>query len=213
MYRIEYLNKDVKFAVPWDIYKEGFEKNPVLKGAMKNYYQPRHKPATTQGEKNEVTAHRDQVISGFKDLVDECRSCYKSFRFFETTLTVYADNSSAETRECSICLEDDLPLSNLVVTPCAHVFCKDCARDQAAQFHKCGICNQKLEVADLHNLEMVVKDKTEAEKKREELKNPKQNAASGMNENDKASDADMKKALADATKALKDDEEGVSSVF
>jgi len=76
-----------------------------------------------------------------------------SLEFFCRTVTTLADDSSPEVRSCSVCLEEGLLLTRLVLTPCAHTFCFDCLRDTIEKCGFCSICRQPLSSKDIQPLE------------------------------------------------------------
>merc|ERR1711871_856338 len=46
-------------------------------------------------------------------------------------------------------MEDNLPLTKLAVTPCAHTFCTSCLQLTAKQMKSCSICRQPLSEKDV----------------------------------------------------------------
>ena len=58
----------------------------------------------------------------------------------------------SDVRECSICLEDDLELNELAITPCAHVFCVTCLRDSVRKDRKCALCREPVSENDVKPL-------------------------------------------------------------
>jgi len=73
-----------------------------------------------------------------------------SFEFFKRMVKSLADNADPEARTCSVCMEDDLPLDRLAITPCAHSFCTECLRATVEKFKACSICRQTLSLKDIH---------------------------------------------------------------
>ena len=47
----------------------------------------------------------------------------------------------SESRECVVCMEEDIPLADLCVLPCAHAMCMTCAKDVIKQT---GLCPTSL---------------------------------------------------------------------
>eukprot|EP00927_Polykrikos_kofoidii_P076842 TRINITY_DN73869_c0_g1_i1.p1 TRINITY_DN73869_c0_g1~~TRINITY_DN73869_c0_g1_i1.p1 ORF type:complete len:1614 (+),score=250.98 TRINITY_DN73869_c0_g1_i1:97-4938(+) len=95
------------------------------------------------------------------------QSAFDACNFFQKTLALFRSSASAEIRCCSICMVDDLKLSELSITPCAHVFCTDCAKESAEVHQKCAMCTRPLKVQDLQNLALEIRDHEEDEKKQE----------------------------------------------
>lgn len=79
-----------------------------------------------------------------RDRVQELRSAIRSKVFFARTVAALVENGARQARSCSVCLDDDLPLARLAITPCAHTYCVDCLRLTVAKFHQCSICRQRL---------------------------------------------------------------------
>jgi len=69
-------------------------------------------------------------------------------------MATLAQNQSAENRSCTVCLEEDLPLTRLAITPCAHMFCVECLKMTISMFSSCSICRQPLTMKDIRPLEM-----------------------------------------------------------
>lgn len=78
----------------------------------------------------------------------ELRDSFGSLQFYRQALAALTSDSTVrdvEARSCSICLEDDLPLARLAITPCAHTFCLPCAQS----LQSCAICRQPLSKKDI----------------------------------------------------------------
>jgi hypothetical protein len=81
----------------------------------------------------------------------ELRDAFASQEFFQRTLAVLVESSpgSAEARSCSICLEENLPVVRMAITPCAHTFCLDCLRETTARSKNCATCRHPLSEKDI----------------------------------------------------------------
>jgi len=77
-----------------------------------------------------------------EELLQELVLALKSFDFFSRTVRLLKEDPKE--RCCLVCLEEDLPLPRLAITPCAHIFCHDCLRAQVAKFGACSVCRTKL---------------------------------------------------------------------
>lgn len=69
--------------------------------------------------------------------------------FFKRTLQVLAQDDSPEARTCTVCLEENLALDKIAITPCAHSFCIDCLKATIEKFGHCSICRRNLSNADV----------------------------------------------------------------
>eukprot|EP00434_Breviolum_minutum_P001498 symbB.v1.2.001321.t1/scaffold57.1/size370615/30 len=74
-----------------------------------------------------------------------------SMDFFRRTVAALA-TGKPEDRNCSVCMEEDLPLQKLAITPCAHTFCLGCLKDIVAKFSKCSLCQRPLHAKDVRPL-------------------------------------------------------------
>ncbi|CAJ1340948.1 unnamed protein product [Effrenium voratum] len=74
-----------------------------------------------------------------------------SMDFFRRTVAAMA-KGKPEDRSCSVCMEDDLPLQKLAITPCAHTFCIACLRETVDKFSKCSLCQRPLSQKDVRAL-------------------------------------------------------------
>merc|ERR1712207_21768 len=79
----------------------------------------------------------------------ELREAIASLDFFRQTLAALQEGSQPGARSCSICLEDDLPLTRFAITPCAHTFCIGCLSVTTEKFKSCSICRQPLDLKDI----------------------------------------------------------------
>jgi len=75
--------------------------------------------------------------------------------FFQRTLQLIGDieggGESCEARTCSICMDDDVPMRRLIITTCAHIFCRDCMstlQQREQQRLSCPLCRGKLRASD-----------------------------------------------------------------
>eukprot|EP00928_Gymnodinium_smaydae_P079803 TRINITY_DN6364_c0_g3_i1.p1 TRINITY_DN6364_c0_g3~~TRINITY_DN6364_c0_g3_i1.p1 ORF type:complete len:1313 (-),score=127.43 TRINITY_DN6364_c0_g3_i1:116-4054(-) len=71
----------------------------------------------------------------------------RSSSFFEKALAATQGDGSAEHRTCNICLDEDIPLEELSITVCAHVFHTSCLREVVANFNSCPTCRRRLDSA------------------------------------------------------------------
>jgi len=81
--------------------------------------------------------------------LQELRDATSSLGFFTRTVKALQHGSSGEARSCSVCLEEDLPLSKLAITKCAHTFCLECLRMTVQKFKHCSICRGDLSLKDI----------------------------------------------------------------
>jgi len=79
----------------------------------------------------------------------ELRDAKASQEFFRRTVNALQEEGNTEARTCSVCLEDNLPLSKLAITKCAHTFCIGCLTETVKTFQSCSICRQALTAADI----------------------------------------------------------------
>jgi len=72
-----------------------------------------------------------------------------SWKFLETTLDVL--QKKKELRTCIICYAEDLDLSKLVLTTCAHVYCMECVTElkNHSGFKQCSFCRHPLGEKDV----------------------------------------------------------------
>mmetsp|Transcript_1388 Transcript_1388/g.3013 ORF Transcript_1388/g.3013 Transcript_1388/m.3013 type:complete len:1237 (-) Transcript_1388:388-4098(-) len=80
--------------------------------------------------------------------VTALRTALASLDFFQQAL-----KAVSETRSCSICLDDEVPLSRWAITPCAHTFCIDCLTATVKQYGTCSICRRALKTKDIRPIE------------------------------------------------------------
>jgi len=80
----------------------------------------------------------------------ELHEASASMDFFRRTVQALAkDGGPPEERSCSVCMEDDLPVAKLAITPCAHTFCLDCLKATVEKFSACSICRRQLSAKDV----------------------------------------------------------------
>jgi len=68
-------------------------------------------------------------LTRFTNAVRQAALKAKPWRHYQSVMKVFLEEESdenAEARSCSICLEEDIPLTRLCLTPCSHLFCVDC---------------------------------------------------------------------------------------
>jgi len=75
-----------------------------------------------------------------------------SMEFFRRTVATLAHDDSSQARNCSVCLEEDIPLDKLAITPCAHTFCSACLEATVRRFKSCSICRRQLSTDDIRLL-------------------------------------------------------------
>ncbi|CAE7453839.1 Ttf2 [Symbiodinium natans] len=74
-----------------------------------------------------------------------------SMDFFRRTVAALG-GTKPEDRSCSVCLEDNLPVQKMAITPCAHAFCISCLREAVEKFAKCSLCQRNLSLRDVQPL-------------------------------------------------------------
>jgi len=84
--------------------------------------------------------------------VRDLKDAMASLEFFQRTVAALAQGESPDSRSCCVCLEDDLALEKIAITPCAHTFCIDCLRLTVRQQKQCSICRQVLAEKDIRPL-------------------------------------------------------------
>lgn len=92
------------------------------------------------------------IASLYKDVIvqlEGLRDAIASEDFFKRMMAAISANTSSEARSCSVCMDEDIPLDRLAITPCAHTFCVDCLRLTQKKFKECSICRQPLNVSDI----------------------------------------------------------------
>mmetsp|Transcript_87401 Transcript_87401/g.280337 ORF Transcript_87401/g.280337 Transcript_87401/m.280337 type:complete len:1001 (-) Transcript_87401:1164-4166(-) len=99
-------------------------------------------------ELDEVESQALAVVqSQFDKVVDAFASASRSQSFFAKVLAAMRGEGSEEHRDCSVCLDDDIPCEQLSITACAHVFHTACIRDVVATLGTCPECRQTLDLA------------------------------------------------------------------
>ncbi|CAK0829206.1 unnamed protein product, partial [Prorocentrum cordatum] len=91
-------------------------------------------------------------------LVERLRTAVEQQMFLQRTLALLSDDSDVKSRSCSICYDEGLKLEELGITPCAHVFCLNCLREQITRLGKCGICRHELKPEDARPLRREIQD-------------------------------------------------------
>jgi len=90
----------------------------------------------------------------------ELHEAGSSMDFFKRTVAALA-KGKPEDRICNVCMEEDLPLARLAITPCAHAFCIGCLRESVAKFSKCSLCQRPLQQKDVRPLVSELEEKCE----------------------------------------------------
>eukprot|EP00930_Biecheleria_cincta_P032620 TRINITY_DN22621_c0_g1_i1.p1 TRINITY_DN22621_c0_g1~~TRINITY_DN22621_c0_g1_i1.p1 ORF type:complete len:1349 (+),score=265.47 TRINITY_DN22621_c0_g1_i1:55-4101(+) len=92
---------------------------------------------------------RAQAVEQAQNL-RELHEASASMDFFRRTVQALAkDGGPPEERSCSVCMEEDLPLAKLAITPCAHTFCLECLKATVEKFSACSICRRQLSSKDV----------------------------------------------------------------
>lgn len=107
-------------------------------------------------ELTDVKEREKRVLE--EKLVQRCqelKDSYACYAFFQTQVTAAAGEAGAE-QECPICMED-FQNKDMVITQCAHVYCKKCADDFMKQPSKeCPNCRAPLQNKDIYALEVAI---------------------------------------------------------
>jgi len=82
----------------------------------------------------------------------EMSKALTSLEFFRRTVATLVQDDSSQARSCSVCLEEDIPLNKLAITPCAHTFCNECLEVSVQKFRCCSICRRQLSTDDIRLL-------------------------------------------------------------
>lgn len=70
------------------------------------------------------------------DLVKQIPPAWKPYYHYRTVMETFQKESEIE---CAICMED-FELSSVCVTPCAHIFCRDCLTEAVRSRGECPLC-------------------------------------------------------------------------
>lgn len=97
--------------------------------------------------------------------LQELLEASSSMEFFSRTVSTLARGDQREARNCSICFGEDLPLSQLAITPCAHTFCLPCLQAVVGKLGRCSLCNQPLTQKDVRPLAQEIPFVEAADKK------------------------------------------------
>ncbi|CAD7941861.1 unnamed protein product [Amoebophrya sp. A25] len=126
------------------------EPKEVVEKSHKSY--PEYQATTLQMQ--HLTKVKDQILSLFMQDFNALREASNVFAFFKKTLKIFGKGSeSPDDRKCVLCMEEDLPVSNLSITSCGHVFCVECIHQQMrANHNKCGLCRKPLRDKDIYSL-------------------------------------------------------------
>jgi len=103
-----------------------------------------------QMTKSDLDAMVGSIVGDQRKNLDELRDARASLEFFERMVSVMRENTDPEARSCSVCMEDDISLDKLAITPCAHAFCIDCLKATVGKYKSCSICRQPLTLKDIH---------------------------------------------------------------
>eukprot|EP00392_Amoebophrya_sp_AT5.2_P013519 g13643.t1 len=102
---------------------------------------------------------RERMVNTFNREFENLREATNVFAFFKKTLQIYggaggaAESGGDSGRSCVLCMEDELPVSNLSITSCGHVFCVECIhRQMRAEHMLCGLCRKPLQQKDIYSL-------------------------------------------------------------
>lgn len=96
-----------------------------------------------------LSAIADEQVCQQDANLNELGSAMASEDFFRRAVSALVENAGSDSRTCSVCLEDNLELSRMAITPCAHSFCMDCLRLTVRQFKQCSICRRALKEDDI----------------------------------------------------------------
>lgn len=95
-----------------------------------------------------TVAAEEEARKAFLRAVEQLDSAQRSLRFFECTLEAMRGDGSAESRSCTICLEEDVPPTLLSITVCGHVGHSSCMEEVLRNFKQCPVCRQRLGVPE-----------------------------------------------------------------
>jgi len=94
---------------------------------------------------------KDPMLYVLRKLVELLNDAHQSLLFFQRQLRSL---SEASERECSICLEDNVPLSEFCMLPCAHSFHGRCVRDCLEVNAFCPQCRAPVQIQDIRALQL-----------------------------------------------------------
>ena len=78
---------------------------------------------------------------------------FQEFQFFNKTLHIFGQrHTTAAERSCPVCYQEDIPVTQLAITPCAHVYCISCLKTTVELRQKCALCRQPVEEKDIHEV-------------------------------------------------------------
>eukprot|EP00930_Biecheleria_cincta_P090941 TRINITY_DN8043_c0_g1_i4.p1 TRINITY_DN8043_c0_g1~~TRINITY_DN8043_c0_g1_i4.p1 ORF type:complete len:399 (-),score=60.07 TRINITY_DN8043_c0_g1_i4:127-1323(-) len=95
-----------------------------------------------------LVAEHAKEMANHVEMLHEATASLDFFRRVVSSLTESSE-ASTEARSCSVCLDEDLPLAKLAITPCAHTFCLSCLRAIVAEKGECSVCRFKLKSQDI----------------------------------------------------------------
>lgn len=124
---------------------------PIAKGAgyASQWSLFRQKPPPDVDVQSLLKGQAQEQTENLKELTE----AVGSLAFFQRTVAALAKDDSAEQRTCTVCLEEDIPLSRLAITPCAHTFCVGCLEMTIEKFKSCSICRAPLTKKDVRPLQ------------------------------------------------------------
>lgn len=97
-------------------------------------------------EKNQVDVSSKEGAKKFASLVERITSTKRELAILNSTLAYFRSlvpQIAQSTNEpCTICMED---ITQLTMTPCGHIFCKECILAAIARQSVCPLCRAKVE--------------------------------------------------------------------
>lgn len=91
-----------------------------------------------------------EILAGPKGFLPEYQSAVKSNLFLQAQLQLL-DNEGA-LQQCAFCLDENVSITALAITPCAHVFHRDCLKEAIRTNNLCPMCRCQVLPAQVYSV-------------------------------------------------------------
>jgi len=147
----------------------------------------------------------DTIVKEVLEALEEFREAVSSLDFFDRMVSALADNTAPQARSCCVCLDDDLPLDKLAITPCAHTFCMDCLKMTVEKFKSCSICRQSLSIKDIRAVSVELSRPSAALVAADGISSGSSGSGSGSNSGSSRSSCGSSGSSSSSSKGISDD--------